>query len=60
MVFKEIYEKLTSDLESKKQEMENIVRIANSANEDREAATDELAQLIKQAENEKKEFDNQI
>lgn len=37
----------------KKQEMERIVRIANNANLDREKATNDLTELIKQAEEEK-------
>ena len=41
----------------KKQEMERIVKIANSANQDREMATTELTDLIKQAEEEKLQFD---
>lgn len=32
LVFEQIYSKLTSDLESKKKEMEKIVKIANTAN----------------------------
>lgn len=39
---------------------EEIVETVNNANKDREAATNELANLIKQAEQEKKEFDEQI
>jgi len=38
--------------------MEDIVKIANNANQDRENATNQLAELIKQAEQEKNEFDN--
>jgi hypothetical protein len=38
---------LTTDLESKKKEMEKIVKIANTANVDREQATNELTELIK-------------
>lgn len=48
---------MTSDLAKKKEEMEKIVNIANSANKDREQATNELTDLIKQAEQEKAEFD---
>ena len=40
--------------------MQEIVETVNNANLDREAATNELAELIKQAEQEKKEFDEQI
>ena len=36
--------------------MQRIVEIVNSANKDRENATNELAELIKQAEQEKEEF----
>lgn len=32
LVFEQIYSKLTSDLETKKKEMEKIVKIANTAN----------------------------
>jgi len=42
-----VYEKLSDDLENKKQEMERIVKIANNANQDREQATNELTELIK-------------
>lgn len=52
--------KLSNDLEAKKQEMERIVKIANNANNDREMATNELTELIKQAEEEKMQFDQQI
>ena len=52
--------KLSTDLETKKGEMERIVKIANNANVDREAATNELTELIKQAEEEKQQFDQQI
>jgi hypothetical protein len=44
---------LSDDLENKKSEMERIVKIANNASQDREAATNELTELIKQAEEEK-------
>lgn len=47
LVFEQIYDKLTSELKSKKQEMEDIVRIAKTANEDRDGATKELTELIK-------------
>lgn len=47
LVFEQIYSKLTSDLEVKKKEMEKIVKIANTANQDREQATNELTELIK-------------
>ncbi len=57
LVFEQIYSKLTSDLEAKKKEMEKIVKIANTANQDREHATNELTELIKQAEEEKLHFD---
>ena len=40
--------------------MERIVKIANNANVDREQATNELTELIKQAEEEKLQFDQQI
>ena len=40
--------------------MEKIVKIANNANLDRDAATNELTELIKQAEEEKMQFDQQI
>jgi len=40
-------------LDDKKKEMERIVKIANNANHDREMATNELTELIKQAEEEK-------
>jgi len=40
--------------------MERIVKIANNANTDREQATNELTELIKQAEEEKLQFDQQI
>jgi hypothetical protein len=36
LVFEQIYSKLTNDLESKKKEMEKIVKIANTANQDRD------------------------
>ena len=39
--------KLSTDLETKKNEMERIVKIANNANVDREVATNELTELIK-------------
>jgi len=55
-----VYEKLSGDLEMKKQEMERIVKIANNANSDRENATNDLTELIKQAEEEKLQFDQQI
>jgi len=38
---------LTNDLSLKKKEMEDIVKIAKSANEDRQTATKELTELIK-------------
>ena len=59
-IFQQVYEKLSDDLENKKQEMERIVKIANNANQDREQATNELTELIKQAEEEKQQFDQQI
>lgn len=40
--------------------MEKIVSIANYADKDREKATNELTELIKQAEEEKLHFDKQI
>lgn len=40
--------------------MNRIVKIANNANVDREQATNELMDLIKQAEEEKMQFDQQI
>ena len=52
-----MYTKLSDDLDSKKQEMNRIVKIANNANSDRETATNELMDLIKQAEEEKLQFD---
>jgi hypothetical protein len=48
---------LTGDLETKKREMDKIVSIANSATQDREEATRELIDLIRQAEEEKANFD---
>ena len=60
LVFKDIFDQLTKDLQEKKRDMETIVKIANSANHDREKAMQELADLIKQAEQEKAEFDKQI
>ena len=60
LVFEQIYTKLTSDLELKKKEMDKIVHIANSATQDREEATRELIDLIRQAEEEKANFDQQI
>lgn len=36
LVFEQIYKKLTKDLNTKKQEMEKIVMIANTANQDRD------------------------
>jgi len=57
LVFEQIYSKLTTDLSLKKKEMEDIVKIAKSANEDRQTATKELTELIKQAEDEKTHFD---
>ena len=59
-IFQQVYQKLSDDLESKKQEMERIVKIANNANQDRDQATNELTELIKQAEEEKLQFDQQI
>ena len=59
-IFQQVYEKLSGDLEMKKQEMERIVKIANNANFDREEATNDLTELIKQAEEEKLQFDQQI
>ena len=56
-IFQQVYVKLSTDLETKKQEMERIVKIANNANSDREQATNELTELIKQAEEEKLQFD---
>jgi hypothetical protein len=47
-------------LELKKKEMDKIVQIANSATQDREEATRELIDLIRQAEEEKANFDQQI
>ena len=52
-IFQEVFKKLSQDLDVKKKEMERIVKIANNANHDREAATNELTELIKQAEEEK-------
>lgn len=40
--------------------MARIVTIANNANSDRESATNELSELIRQAEEEKSQFDQQI
>ena len=60
LVFEQIYSKLTSDLETKKKEMDKIVAIANTATQDREEATKELIELIRQAEEEKANFDQQI
>lgn len=59
-IFQQVYEKLSDDLDLKKQEMERIVKIANNANQDREQATNELTELIKHAEEEKLQFDQQI
>ena len=59
-IFQEVFKKLSQDLDVKKKEMERIVKIANNANHDREAATNELTELIKQAEEEKLQFDQQI
>jgi len=44
-------------LEIKKKEMDKIVQIANTATQDREEATRELIDLIRQAEEEKANFD---
>lgn len=52
-IFQQVYLKLSDDLDVKKKEMERIVKIANNANVDREQATNELTELIKQAEEEK-------
>ena len=60
LVFEQIYSKLTGDLETKKREMDKIVAIANTATQDREEATKELIELIRQAEEEKANFDQQI
>ena len=60
LVFEQIYEKLTKELEALKKRNGKIVQIANCANEDREKATTELAELIRQAEWEKNDFDKQI
>lgn len=60
LVFEQIYAKLTGDLETKKREMDKIVQIANTATQDREEATKELIELIRQAEEEKANFDQQI
>ena len=60
IVFEEIYEKLTIDLKNKKDKCALIVDIANNANTDREKATKELAELIKEAEQEKAEFDKNM
>jgi len=59
-IFQQVYTKLSDDLDTKKQEMNRIVKIANNANQDREQATNELTDLIKQAEEEKLQFDQQI
>ena len=56
-IFQEVFKKLSQDLDVKKKEMERIVKIANNANHDREQATNELTELIKQAEEEKLQFD---
>lgn len=48
---------MSDDLDNKKGEMERIVKIANNANQDRDHATNELTELIKQAEEEKLQFD---
>ena len=47
LAFEQIYSKLTNDLETKKAEMDKIVRIANTATQDREEATKELIELIR-------------
>lgn len=60
IVFEEIYEKLTIDLKNKKDKCALIVDIANNANTDWEKATKELAELIKEAEQEKAEFDKNM
>lgn len=59
-MFEEIYEKLTIDLKNKKDKCALIVDIANNANNDWEKATKELAELIKEAEQEKAEFDKNM
>jgi len=47
-------------LKNKKDKCALIVDIANNANTDREKATKELSDLIKEAENEKSEFDKNM
>lgn len=51
---------MTVDLKNKKDKCALIVDIANNANTDREKATKELAELIKEAESEKAEFDKNM
>lgn len=47
-------------MKNKKDKCALIVDIANNANTDREKATKELSDLIKEAENEKSEFDKNM
>ena len=46
VIFDNIYRKLEKELHKKREEMANIIEIANSAYEERDRAQEELATLI--------------
>jgi len=60
VIFDNIYKKLEKELHKKREEMANIIEVANTAYEQRDLAQEKLATIMQQADWDKIEYDKEM